>query len=60
MSKKYFILLAEFMRASKGVHERYQQAALWHDMCCDLASRLSSTNNLFNRSRFLAACGVED
>jgi hypothetical protein len=63
MSKKDFVMLADFMRASRTIHacdgKKDEWAATWDNMCRDLADRLNRHSMTFNRSTFLSACGVE-
>jgi hypothetical protein len=60
MSKRDFVLLAHFMRSTKGIMDGSNMQPMWRDMCRDLAARLAGTNPKFDRNRFLSACGVAE
>lgn len=56
MSRKHFVALAAEQKADKPTNPQHVPA--WEDRCRDLAGTLAGTNPRFDRSRFLAACGV--
>lgn len=61
MSKKHFIKLAEALKQTRP--ERIGLENKWHQWCLmvrAVADVCASTNERFDRGRFLAACGMED
>lgn len=61
MTKKDFELIAATLKATRASYAPHWDANLFR--ACDdhakaMASALASTNERFDRSRFLAACGV--
>lgn len=64
MTRKDYVLIAEAVRASRSqIFTRPSEAMVWGRACDEvamtLAAELRSTNPLFDRGRFLRACGVE-
>ena len=57
MTKKDFILIAAALKATQPSYAARAQVA--HDITINaIADALATTNPLFDRARFLAACGV--
>ena len=56
LTRKHFKGIADAVKETK--RERPEQAAL-DTLARKLASYLATTNPAFDRSKFLAACGVE-
>lgn len=70
MTRKDFILIAQTLAASKPTYEdtnplfnknAHRIAMLtWSVTCNNFANTLATTNNLFDRNRFLIACGYTE
>jgi hypothetical protein len=54
MTKKDFQLIANIINSGVMAHPKKKQVAI------KFADELSKTNNLFNRSKFLKACSVNE
>lgn len=69
MTKKHFIALAKALRDDRawydgevyGDMEPWKRGCYdqWHTMALAIADVCSSTNPLFDRVRFLTACGMQ-
>lgn len=59
MSRKHFEALAAALAALKGITPTKAHEIARRDCCIAVAAVCASTNNAFDRSRFLKACGVE-
>ena len=57
MKKKDFELIAGVFRERKPQHKVNRITWLWYVE--KMADKLQNTNPLFNRERFLKACGIE-
>jgi hypothetical protein len=57
MSRKHYIQIAAMLKANKPS----DTAALvtWNTIVRELAHTLAADNSLFDRSRFLSACGMD-
>ena len=56
MSKKDFVLIADVINSSRNTENN----KLMDEVAVNFANRLKTTNPLFNRDKFLKACGVTD
>ena len=59
MTRKDFQLIADAMREAFPGREISDAYVTWATACHKLANGLETTNPRFDRSRFLAACGLE-
>lgn len=58
MSRKDFELIAASLNSSKPPGDTGDRLHQWEAICFGLAGALAHSNPRFDRSRFLAACGV--
>ena len=60
MTRKDYILISNILREYVGyASETEEDTVFMTHLCNDFASKLAGTNPLFDRKRFLEACGVE-
>jgi hypothetical protein len=63
MTKKDFVLLADMIRNSYNRFEKnedYSAAQAIEFLAYELSKKLGSTNENFDKDRFLIACGVHE
>ena len=58
MSRKDFQLIADTLKSVRPDPEYQFHYAMWQETCHAFAHSLRQTNPLFDRTRFLTACGL--
>jgi hypothetical protein len=59
MQKRHFELIAEILSKSEKWASNEAEVAFLQHIVCNFADELAKTNPLFNRNRFVKACGQE-